>query len=99
MLVPLNIRVEKKVLESVKRYAEKEHMDRAAFLREILQKGFSEKVKEDILKKYAEGKISIGNLSHRLKISIWDSFELLKQENKNLNVSLEDYLKAGDIDS
>ncbi len=88
MLVPLNIRVEKKVLESVKRHAEKEHMDRAAFLREILQKGFSEKVKEDILKKYAEG-----------KISIWDSFELLKQENKNLNVSLEDYLKADDIDS
>ena len=99
MLVPLNIRVDRKILDSVKRYAEKEHMDRAAFLREILQKGFSAKVKEDVLKKYAEGKISMGKLSQQLKISIWDSFELLKQENKNLNVSLEDYLKAGDIDS
>jgi predicted HTH domain antitoxin len=63
------------------------------------KKGFSAKVKEDILKKYAEGKISMGKLSQQLKISIWDSFELLKQENKNLNVSLEDYLKASDIDS
>ena len=44
MLVPLNIRVDRKILDSVKRYAEKEHMDRAAFLREILQKGFSAKV-------------------------------------------------------
>ena len=99
MLVPLNIRVDRKILDSVKRYAEKEHMDRAAFLREILQKGFSAKVKEDVLKKYAEGKISMGKMSQQLKISIWDSFELLKQENKNLNVSLENYLKAGDIDS
>jgi hypothetical protein len=82
----------------MKRYAEKEHMDRAAFLREILQKGFRAKVEEDILKQYTAGKISIGNFSERLKISVWDSFELLKQQNKNINVSLEDYIRASDLD-
>ena len=98
MLVPLNIRVEKKLLSSVKRYAEKEHMDRAAFLREILQRGFRAKVEEDILKQYTAGKISIGKLSEKLKISVWDSFELLKQQNKDISVSLEDYIRASDLD-
>ena len=97
MLVPLNIRVEKGLLNSVKRYTEKEHMDRAAFLREILQRGFRAKVEENALKQYAAGKISIGKLSERLKISVWDSVELLKQQNKDINVSLEDYLRASDL--
>jgi hypothetical protein len=66
-------------------------------LREILQRGFRAKVEEDILKQYTAGKISIGNLSERLKISVWDSFELLKQQNKNINVSLEDYIRASDL--
>ena len=97
MLAPLNIRVEKKLLSSVKKYAEKEHMDRAAFLREIFQRGLRAKVEEDVLKQYAAGKISIGKLSERLKISVWDSFEFLKQQNKDINVSLEDYLRANDL--
>ena len=55
-------------------------------------------VEKNALKQYAVGEVSIGKFSERLKISVWDSLELLKQQNKDINVSLEDYLRAGDLD-
>ena len=98
MLIPLNIRVEKNLLRELERFAGEQHLDKAAFLREVIRKGFEEARQEMVLKRYAKKEISIGEACGRLEINRWEFFELLKTHQVYLNLDLEDLLSASRLD-
>jgi DNA-directed RNA polymerase specialized sigma subunit len=94
MLIPLNIRVEKRLLRDLERFADEQHLDKAAFLREVIHKGFENAKQEMILKQYAKKEISAGEICERLGLNRWEFFDLLKAHNAYLNLDLEDFLSA-----
>lgn len=97
MLIPLNIRVEKDLLRDLDRFVGAQHLDKAAFLREVIRKGFREAQQETILKQYAKKALSTGKTCELLKINRWEFFDLLKAHNAYLNLDLEDLLNASGL--
>lgn len=94
MLIPLNIRVEKRMIREFDQFVKKQHLDKAAFLREVIRRGFEEAKQEMILKQYAKKEISMGEACELLGVSRWEFFDLLKAQHVSLNLDLEDLLSA-----
>lgn len=94
MLIPLNIRIDKKVLHDLERFVQDQHLDKAAFLREVIRRGLEEARQETVLKRYAKRELSMEEACLRLGINLWDFFDLLKSYQAYLNLDLEDLLSA-----
>lgn len=94
MLIPLNIRVDKRLLRDLENFAQEQHLDKAAFLREVIHKGFENAKQMTVLKQYAKKEISAGEACARLKLNRWEFFDLLKAHNAYLNLDLEDLLSS-----
>lgn len=99
MLIPLNIRVDKRLLRDLERFADEQHLDKAAFLREVIHKGFEKAKQETVLKQYAKKEISTGEACERLDLDRWEFFDLLKAHHAYLNLDLEDLLSASRLTS
>ena len=99
MLVPLNVRIEKNLLKDFERFVRTQNLDKAAFLRAILRKGFEQAKQEMVLMLYERKQISFGMACQRLKINGWEFLELLKAQHAHLNVDLEDLLDASPLPS
>ena len=94
MLIPLNIRVDKRLLRELERFTDEQHLDKAAFLREVIHKGFKNAKQETVLKQYAKKEISVGEACEHLELNRWEFFDLLKAHSAYLNLDLEDLLNA-----
>ena len=76
------------------RFIRGKHLDKASFLRQVIQRGFELARQEMILEQYAKKVISIGQACTLLGVNRWDFFDLLKTHNAYLNLDLEDLLNA-----
>ncbi|MBI4430612.1 MAG: UPF0175 family protein [Candidatus Omnitrophica bacterium] len=94
MLIPLNIRVDKKLLHEVDRFAQEQHLDKAAFLREVIRRGLEGAKRESVLKLYAAKEITMSSACLRLNLNPWEFFDLLKSCGAYLNLDLEDLLSS-----
>lgn len=97
MLRPTAVRVPDKLLKELSRFAKEMHLDKSAYLREIIKKGFMEDRQERLLQMYQAGKLTLPGVCKKLNIPTWDFLEILKRRGINLNVSLEDWLDSGEI--
>ena len=94
MLIPLNIRVDKRLLKELEHFTEEQHLDKAAFLREVIRKGFENAKQQMVLRLYARKEISASEVCDRLGLNPWEFFDLLKAHNAYLNLDLEDLLSS-----
>lgn len=94
MLTPLNIRVEKTLLKKMDRFIRSKHLDKASFLRQVIQRGFELARQEMVLEQYAKKEISIGAACALLGVNRWEFFDLLKTHHAYLNLDLEDLLNS-----
>jgi predicted HTH domain antitoxin len=85
-------------LDEVDRFTRDQHLDKAAFLREVIRRGLERAREELVLKRYSAKELSIGEASERLRINRWEFFELLKTHNTYLNLDLEDLLSASRLE-
>lgn len=97
MLRPTTVRVPDKLLKDLKRFVREMHLDKSAYLREIIKKGFTEDRQERFLQMYQAGNLTLPEVCRKLDITTWDFLELLRRRGINLNVSLEDWLDSGEI--
>lgn len=97
MLRPTTVRVPDKLLKELSRFVKEMHLDKSAYLREIIKKGFTEDRQERLLQMYQAGKLTLPEVCKKLNITTWDFLELLKRRGINLNVSLEDWLDSEEI--
>ena len=58
MTKPTTIRLPEDLLSDINQFVRETKLDRSAYLREILQKGFSLDKQERLLQKYANGELS-----------------------------------------
>ena len=97
MLRPTTVRVPEKLLNDLSRFVKEMDLDKSAYLREIIKKGFTEDRQERFLQMYQAGKLSLPEVCKKLNITTWDFFDLLKKRGMNLNVSLEDWLDSAEL--
>jgi len=94
MLKPATVRLPEEFLKEITSFVKDMRLDKSAYLREILQKGFEEDRQERLLAKYQTGDLSVGQVCHLLGLNMWDFLLLLKKRNMALNVNLEDWLNS-----
>lgn len=97
MLRPTTVRVPDEFLKELSKFTKEMHLDKSAYLREIMKKGFMEDKQERLLQMYQAGKLTLMEVCKKLNITTWDFFDLLKKRGVNLNVSLEDWLDSGEL--
>jgi metal-responsive CopG/Arc/MetJ family transcriptional regulator len=94
MAKPTTIRIPEDLLNEIDQVVKELNLDRSAFLRDVLRKGFSLDRQERLLRLYHRGELSLQETCHELKINPWEFFSMLQSHNLHLNVGLEDWLDS-----
>lgn len=99
MAKPTTIRIPEELLNEINEFVQELKLDRSAYLREVLQKGFSADKQDRILLKYVRKELSQMEVCKELNWAPWEFLDQLKSRNLHLNVELEDWLDAADLPS
>ncbi len=91
------LRLPENLLKEINQFVQEAHLERSAYFREIIRKGFEHDKRDKILDQYNRGELSLGEACRKLKTDAWSFFQLLKDANRNLSVSLEDMLDSAPI--
>ena len=97
MTKPITIRILEDLLNEIDRFVHESKLDRSAYLREVLRKGFSLDKQERLLLKYVRKELSQAEVCKELKWNPWEFLAQLKARNLYLNVELEDWLDAAEL--
>jgi hypothetical protein len=97
MAKPTTIRISNDLLSEINEMVKELKLDRSTYLREILRKGFSLDKQERLLRKYVQKELSQMEVCKELNWTPWEFLTQLKSRNLNLNVDLEDWLDAADL--
>ena len=99
MAKPTTIRIPEDLLREIDQFVQESKLDRSAYLREVLRKGFSVDKQDRLLLKYARAELSQMEVCQELKLNPWEFLAQLKARNLNLNVALEDWIDAAQLRS
>jgi predicted transcriptional regulator len=99
MAKPTTIRIPEDLLNEIDQLVKELNLDRSAYLREVLRKGFSLDRQERLFRDYERGELSLMEVCQELKCNPWEFFSMLKAKNLHLNVPLEDWLDSEDLAS
>jgi len=99
MAKPTTIRIPEDLLNEIDQFVQESKLDRSAYLREVLKKAFSADKQDRLLIKYTRGELSQMEVCRELKWNPWDFLPQLKARNLYLNVALEDWIDAAEVQS
>ena len=97
MARPTTIRIPEELLNEIDQLVRDLNLDRSAYLREVLRKGFEIDKQDRLLGKYARGELSQMEVCTQMNWDPWEFSDQLKARNMHLNVGLEDWLNASEI--
>ena len=97
MAKPTTIRIPEDLLNEINELVQELNLDRSAYLREVLRKGFSADKQDRLLLKYVRKELSQMEVCKELNWAPWEFLDQLKSRNLHLNVELEDWLDAADL--
>ena len=97
MAKPTTIRIPEDLLNEINEIVQELKLDRSAYLREVLRKGFSLDKQERLLLKYVRKELSQMEVCKKLNWAPWEFLTQLKARNLYLNVELEDWLDAAEL--
>jgi len=97
MAKPTTIRIPEDLLNEIDQLVKELNLDRSAYLREVLRKGFSLDRQERLLRDYERGELSLMEVCQGLKCNPWEFLTMLEAKNLHLNVTLEDWLDSADL--
>ena len=97
MTKPTTIRISEDLLIEINEMVQELNLDRSAYLREVLRKGFSLDKQDRLLLKYVRKELSQMEVCKELNWAPWEFLSQLKSRNLHLNVELEDWLDAAEL--
>ena len=97
MAKPTTIRISEDLLNEINEMVQELKIDRSAYLREVLRKGFSLDKQDRLLLKYVRKELSQMEVCKELNWAPWEFLTLLKSRNLHFNVELEDWLDAAEL--
>jgi hypothetical protein len=99
MAKPTTIRIPEDLLNEINEFVQELNLDRSAYLREVLRKGFSMDKQDRLLLKYVRKELSQLEVCKELNWDPWEFLTQLKARNLYLNVELEDWIDAAELSS
>jgi predicted DNA-binding protein len=96
---PTTIRIPEDLLDEINEFVQELKLDRSAYLREVVRKGFTVDKQDRLLLKYVRKELSQMEVCEELKWDPWEFLTQLKARNLYLNVELEDWLDAAELPS
>jgi len=97
MAKPTTIRIPEDLLNEINEFVQELNLDRSAYLREVLRKGFSMDKQDRLLLKYVRKELSQMEVCKELNWDPWEFLTQLKARNLYLNVELEDWIDAAEL--
>jgi Arc/MetJ-type ribon-helix-helix transcriptional regulator len=97
MAKPTTIRIPEDLINEIDQFVQELKLDRSAYLRDVLRKGFSLDKEDRLLQKYIRKELSQMEVCKALKWDPWEFLKQLKMRNLYLNVELEDWLDASEL--
>lgn len=94
MLKPTTVRMPDDFLKELNKFIRDRKLDKSAYLRDILRKGFDDDRRERLLSEYQAGRASLSDVCEKSGISVWEFFDILRANNITANVTLEDWLDS-----
>jgi len=98
MAKPTTIRIPEELLNEIDEFVKDRKLDRAAYLRQVLEKGFAVDKQDRLLAMYARGELSQLEVCRELHWDPWEFLSKLKEKNLYLSVELEDWMDAVQLD-
>jgi predicted transcriptional regulator len=89
----ISLRLKDKDIERLDELSRLEHKDKSTIARELLEHGWEFLM----LKRYKDGKLSLGGLAKKLNISISEAIDLLAELGIEAPIEFEDYLKGFEV--
>jgi len=86
----LTLRVPEDLLERIDEIAKREGKERSEVIRELLRIGLRDKLIEDALKAYREGKVSMWKAAKIAGLSLWEFVEILKEKGVEIQYGLRE---------
>jgi Arc/MetJ-type ribon-helix-helix transcriptional regulator len=99
MAKPTTIRIPEDLLNEINELVQELNLDRSAYLREVLRKGFSTDKQDRLLLKYVRKELTQMEVCKELNWAPWEFLDQLRSRNLHLNVELEDWLDASGLPS
>ena len=99
MAKPTTIRIPEDLLNEINEFVQELNLDRSAYLREVLRKGFSMDKQDRLLLKYVRKELSQMEVCKELNWDPWEFLTHLKARNLYLNVELEDWIDSAELSS
>ena len=99
MAKPTTVRIPEDLLNEIDQFIKEFQLDRSAYLREVLRKGFSLDKQDRLMLRYARRELSQTEVCKELKWDLWKFLSQLKARNMCLNVELEDWLDSSQLPS
>jgi predicted HTH domain antitoxin len=97
MSLSTTIKLNEKILSYVNEAAKQQGLSKAAYLKCLIQKGIEQERKEQALKQYSKGVMTITEAAKYADTDLWTFLNYLKEENENLNVDLSDWKLAKNL--
>ena len=86
----VTVRVPDDVLEKIEEIAKKEGRERSEVIRELIRIGLRDKLIEEALRMYKEGKVSMWKAAKIAGLSLWELIEILKEKGIEIQYSIRD---------
>jgi len=86
----VTLRIPQDVLEKVEEIAKREDREKSEVMREIIKIGLKDKLLENAVKMYAEGKVSMWKAAKMADVSLWEFIEILKKKGIELQYGIRE---------
>lgn len=80
-LKPLAVRIPKEIEKEILEVVEREKLDKATVVRNLLEMGIVERRKQTALELLRDGKVTFTKAAEMAKLSLWEFADLVKQRN------------------
>ena len=97
MAKPTTIRISEDLLNEIDELVQELKLDRSAYLREVLRKGFLLDKQDRLLRKYDRKELSQMEVCQELNWNPWEFLAHLKSRNLHVSVDLEDWLDSAEL--
>ncbi|MEM3126500.1 MAG: UPF0175 family protein [Candidatus Woesearchaeota archaeon] len=86
----ISVRIEEEFLHKIDSLGKDTGLDRSTVIRQLISKGYDELVKEKMVQKYVEGKLTFSAAAHRAGMTLWDFEKFLVEKGFKSQYSIED---------
>ncbi len=86
----LTLRIPEDMLKMIDEIAEREGKERSEVIRELLNIGLRDKLVEEAIKMYRDGKVSMWKAARIAGLSLWEFIEILKNKGVDIQYSIRE---------